>query len=569
MARLLSVNVGRPREVAWRGQTVRTAIWKEPAEGRRWVGRLNVDGDGQADLVGHGGEHRAVYVYQIESYRYWQDQLSRDDFTFGQFGENFTVDGLSDDEVCVGDRYRIGDALVEVTQPRGTCFKVGIRMDEPRMPSLLVSHGRRGFYLRILEEGEVGAGDEIVEVSRDPEGMTVAQVSALLYLPPHSRQELEQVLRVAALSDGWRDSFRAMLEVESSEGARGGNPGLVGRSSPLPAWAGFRPLRVAAVSPESSSVVSFELEPADALPVAAALPRQFLTLRLLPEPQAHPLLRSYSLSGAPGAERYRISVKQEPHGAGSTYLHTAVHVGDLLDVGAPRGTFTLQPGDGPVVLASAGVGATPVLAMLKALAAEPSNREVWWLYGCQNRAEHPFAEESRALVHLLPHGRSHIRYSRPGPGDRPGLDFDAPGHLEISTLIGLGVPRDADFYLCGPTSFLGDFTAGLVGWGVSADRVHSEVFGPQVSSVPAQPPHPPAGPPGTGPVVSFSRSGLTVRWGSPFRSLLELAEACDVPADWSCRTGVCHRCESALVDGDVAYEPDPLDAPAPGNVLLC
>src|SRR6476661_3786815 len=134
MARLLSVNVGLPREVEWQGRTVHTGIWKEPAEGPQMVRRLNIDGDGQGDLAGHGGENRAVFVYQIESYRYWEEQLDRHDFTYGQFGENFTVEGLPDDEVCIGDRYRIRDAIFEVTQPRVTCYRVGIRMDEPRMP---------------------------------------------------------------------------------------------------------------------------------------------------------------------------------------------------------------------------------------------------------------------------------------------------------------------------------------------------------------------------------------------------------------------------------------------------
>ena len=155
MARLLSVNVGLPRDVAWQGKTVHTAVWKAPVEGPRMVRRLNIDGDGQGDLAGHGGEHRAVFVYQIDSYRYWQNQLGRKDFTYGQFGENFTVEGLSDAEVCIGDRYRIGGALFEVTQPRVTCYRVGIRMNEPQMAALLVAHGRPGFYFRVLEEGEV------------------------------------------------------------------------------------------------------------------------------------------------------------------------------------------------------------------------------------------------------------------------------------------------------------------------------------------------------------------------------------------------------------------------------
>src|SRR5271169_3608965 len=164
MARLLSVNVGLPRDIAWRGVTVRTGVWKDAVQGRRRVGRLNLDGDGQGDLAGHGGVYRAVFVYQHESYRYWQEQLKRTDFVYGQFGENFTVDGLADDAVCIGDQYRIGSAVFEVTQPRVTCYRVGIRTKEPRMPELLTGSGRPGFYLRVLQEGEVSAGDEVLQV---------------------------------------------------------------------------------------------------------------------------------------------------------------------------------------------------------------------------------------------------------------------------------------------------------------------------------------------------------------------------------------------------------------------
>src|SRR5690242_21880529 len=176
MAVVLAVNVGKPKDVSWQGKTVFTGIWKSPVSGPVMVRRLNIDGDGQGDTAGHGGEQRAVMVYQIDSYRYWQDYLGRDDFEYGQFGENFTVDGLADDEVGIGDRYRIGGALFEVTQPRVTCYRVGIRMDDPAMPTLLVAHHRPGFYFRVLEEGEVQAGDEIVKIADGPERLTVSQI---------------------------------------------------------------------------------------------------------------------------------------------------------------------------------------------------------------------------------------------------------------------------------------------------------------------------------------------------------------------------------------------------------
>src|SRR6202000_998816 len=197
--------------VAWRGRTVHTGIWKTPVAGPRMVRRLNIDGDGQGDLAGHGGERRAVFVYQMDSYRYWQDYLKRNDFSYGQFGENFTVDGLSDAEVCIGDRYRIGGALFEVTQPRVTCYRLGIRMNEPDMAALVVKHGRPGFYFRVIEEGEVEAGEEITQVAAGPEQMSVADIDALLYMPGHARDQLERALRIPMLSVGWGSFFEALL----------------------------------------------------------------------------------------------------------------------------------------------------------------------------------------------------------------------------------------------------------------------------------------------------------------------------------------------------------------------
>lgn len=225
MAQLLSVNVGLPREVEWKGRIVHSAVWKYPVQGRCRVRRLNLDGDGQADLAGHGGENRAVFVYQIESYRYWQERLSRTDFIHGQFGENFTITGLPDDAVCIGDRFQIGSAIFEISQPRVTCYRVGIRTNEPRMPALLTGGGRPGFYFRVLQEGDVGAGDEITKVGEASERMTVAEINALLYSSSHPRELLERALRIEALPSGWRWSFEAVLKSQTT-GSASGNPGL-------------------------------------------------------------------------------------------------------------------------------------------------------------------------------------------------------------------------------------------------------------------------------------------------------------------------------------------------------
>jgi ferredoxin-NADP reductase/MOSC domain-containing protein YiiM len=574
MPRLLAVNVGLPRDVTWNGKTVWTSVWKYPTAGRRLVRRLNIEGDAQGDLAGHGGEHRAVFVYQMDSYRYWERFLNRSDFNFGQFGENFTVEGLADNEVCIGDRYRIGGAEFEVSQPRVTCYRVGIRTSEPRMASLLVAHHRPGFYFRVLQEGEVGAGDEIVKIADGPELMSVAEVDALLYLPGHSSEQLQRALRIPALSKGWQGSFQAMLQQDSKSNTATGNPGLAFEEQ-APAWPGFREMRVAKMNKESESVTSFILSPIEAqspLPIFHA--GQFVVLRLRLAPDKPPVLRSYSLSDLPAADHFRISVKNELHGVGSSFLCNLTQEGDVLDVSAPRGSFTLRPSHGPVVLLSAGVGATPVMSMLHALAAEKSQREIWWIHGARNRASHPFADESRSLLKQLSRGRGCIVYSKPAVADQLGVDFDAPGRIDIALLEKLGLSRDGDFYMCGPSSFLQNMRDGLRSWGVPAENVHAEIFGalegvtPGVAQV-EHTPHLPEGPPGSGPPVSFARSGITAAWDAKFASLLELAEACDIPVRWSCRTGVCHTCMTGLVDGSITYNPEPLEQPAPGNVLVC
>jgi ferredoxin-NADP reductase/MOSC domain-containing protein YiiM len=575
MARLLSVNVGLPRDIEWNGRTVHTGSWKLPVQGRCVARRLGLDGDGQGDLGGHGGEQRAVLAYQIDSYRHWQAFLHRKEFGFGQFSENFTIDGLPDREVCIGDVYKIGHAIFEVTQPRVTCYRLGIRMGEPRMAALLTSSGRPGFYLRVLQEGDVGAGDEIVKLRGAKEQMTVEEINALLYSPAHPRDRLERAMCIDALSPGWRASFNTLLGAIDS-GATSGNAGLAPAATSNAATPGFRQLGVAAIQRESADVLSFVFEARDGLPLQQARPGQYVVLRLRQDAKDPAFFRSYSLSGAPSTGRYRISVKLEPNGAAGTYLGNRVRVGDTLDVSAPRGDFVLKEGIGPVVLLSAGIGVTPVLSMLHALSVAGSRRQVLWIHAARDGEHHPFGAESRRLLNMLEHARGHVCYSAPAASDRMGDDFDDTGRVSQTALEKIGLPVDADVYLCGPASFMHDMKGTLERMGVPGSRLHLERFGgvesfnPGVTGTSVRAPHLPSSEVAEGPLVSFARSGIAAHWNAlAYPSILELAEACDVPVRWSCRSGVCHNCESGLVSGTVAYEPEPLDKPADGNVLIC
>jgi ferredoxin-NADP reductase len=214
--------------------------------------------------------------------------------------------------------------------------------------------------------------------------------------------------------------------------------------------------------------------------------------------------------------------------------------------------------------------------MLHALAAQRSSREVWWLHGARDGREHAFAAEVREMIALLPRARAHVGFSRPVASDALGVGYTATGRITADLLVELAPPRDSEAYVCGPSAFMQDASAGLLAAGLDPSAVHTEIFGAAPALAPGvrtrvalRAPHPPDAGEGTGPQVSFSRSGLTVRWHPDATSLLELAEACDVPTRWSCRTGVCHNCETALMSGAVAYDPAPVEPPAAGDVLIC
>jgi MOSC domain-containing protein YiiM/ferredoxin-NADP reductase len=561
---LLAVNVGMPRDVQWRDRTVHTGIWKRPVDGPVMVRRLNVDGDGQGDLGGHGGEQRAVMLYQAESYRYWEQQLGLEPLEYGAFGENFTITGMADDQVCIGDRYRVGEATLEVTQPRVTCFRIGVRLGQPQMPGLLVAHRRPGFYLRVIREGHVRAGDTLELISRGPHALTVAEVDGLLYLPDPDIDRVRDASEVPALSPGWRQSFAEILAAHES---RTTTPGMEVGSEP--GWQGFRPLTVTRLAQETEQVLSIELhaEGRGALPMP--LPGQYLTLQVVGASNPAPV-RSYSICAVTDSGGYRIAVKRE--GLVSSWLHAHLRVGKTLQAAAPRGVFTLDSRPGtPVVLISAGIGVTPVLAMLHSLAAAGSPRVVWWLHTVRDGQHHPFAAEARELLARLPNAHAQVYYSRSGPPE----DGVIAGPLDGAALGRLPLPVDATVYTCGPQAFMEQIASACRLLGIT--DVRRELFGspdainPGIVGEPRlHHPHVPVGELGDGPLVTFSRSGLSAPWaGQRYASLLEFAESCDVPTRWACRSGVCHVCSTPVVSGAVRYVNDPPIPPPAGEVLLC
>lgn len=439
-----------------------------------------------------------------------------------------------------------------------TCFRVGVRLNEPAMPNLLVSQHRPGFYFRVINEGQVRAGDDIVRTRRGLHELSVADVDALLYLPDRNVEQLRKIVDVPALSPGWQQSFHDMLAAHDSSAAASAPP--IGVE---PGWNGFRPLRVSATRRESANVLSIRLEADGHTTLPPPLPGQYLTVRIPGAGEPAPL-RSYSLSGDPGAGVYRISVKREDHGLVSRWLHAHIEPGSVIAAAAPRGDFYLTDGSNPVILISAGIGVTPVLAMLYALSAVGSRRDIWWLYTTRNRETHAFATEVTTLIDSLPHARQRVFYT------------ETQGRMDQRSIAALGLSSDAAVYLCGPTQFMTDMRDALTTAGLDPAHIHTELFGALpainpgiVDGPPRRPPHPPAGEPGTGPSITFARSGLTVNWSTDYGNILDLAEACDVSTRFSCRSGVCHLCVTGVVAGAAAYVQAPLEPPEQGTVLIC
>ena len=567
---LKSVNVSIPKEVPHDGKTVTTGIFKEKVEGRVMLRRLNLEGDGQADLWGHGGAFRAVYAYSLENYDYWARELGRDDFAIGQFGENFTVAGMLDDEVCVGDIFRIGGALVEISQPRIPCYKLALKMGIEGFQNRFLESGRVGFYFRVLEEGEVGAGEEVVLVKRDSRAMTVREISNLLYFDKENLEATRQALHIPALSHGWKGSFAGRLAKAetSTEGRKG-----------------LRSFVVARKEPESEPITSFYLVPEDGAPLPGFVPGQFLTLELDLPGQPRPVIRTYSLTERSNPEYYRLSIKREPapadepdlpEGLSSNHFHDQVEVGTTLRAGAPRGKFHLDPdGERAVVLLSGGVGLTPMISMLDAIVQSDAARPVWFVHGSRNGREHAMGAHVRRLAEENENVHVHIRYSRPDPDDVEGRDYDSRGRIDMALLKQILPFDDFDFFICGPTPFMRSLYCGLLSLGMSESRIHYEFFGPgSMLTEQSKPAGPVAVPTAEaeltgGTQVTFARSGVTAGWDPACESILDLAERHGLNLAYSCRSGICHTCMCELTEGEVEYLDEPLDEPDPGHVLIC
>jgi ferredoxin-NADP reductase/MOSC domain-containing protein YiiM len=554
------------------GRKVSTGIFNEPVAKRVIVRKLNLEGDGQADLTVHGGIYKAVYVYDLQNINYWQQNLGRDDIGYGFFGENFTVEGMPDDRIHIGDVFRIGSALFEVTQPRTPCFKLEMKVGLPGFSRQFITSGRLGFYFRVLEEGEVGSGDSIERIKVGPEEITVWEFARLYYFDYNDQEKIRRLLRIPAIPPHWNSAFKEILASFGEKGKK--------CKTPERAWKGFRNFIVDRKVPESQSITSFYLMPEDGKPLPVYMPGQFLTFRLSIPGQAKPVIRTYTLSECPcHAEYYRVTIKREPHSkdsktvSGSNYFHDIVEPGTRLQVAASRGDFYLNPQEEtPVVLLSGGVGLTPMVSMLNAIVDSGNNRRTWFIHGTRNGIHHAMCKHMRQAATNNDNIRVHIRYSQPRPEDVKGRDYDSIGHVDIELLKELLPNKDTDFYVCGPPPFMNSIMKGLWEWGVSESRIRFELFGPAALLQEGPQARRRKKKKTTGMEnykIVFSESGITAKWDPEYENLLEFAEDQGVFPDFSCRSGICHTCQYELLKGKVEYAFEPLDPPYPGHVLLC
>jgi MOSC domain-containing protein YiiM/ferredoxin-NADP reductase len=549
--RVASLNVGEPRLVTYRGMSFRTGIFKEPTGKPLTLGKLNFTGDGQADLSAHGGIDKAVYCYPIEHYDFWCRKIGRADMPMGQFGENVTTQGILEAELRIGDILRMGDAVVQVSEPRIPCYKLVMRMDAGSDFAIrFLSANRTGFYCRVLQEGAVRNCDAITLLSREISSPTVREVFAATQFADRDPVELRRVVRARDISAKWRSRVRRMIDAE------------VRRR--ITAWSQPNSLAVQDVVPDGKDVLSIWLRPIGGAPLPQALPGQYLTI-------AWPdgLKRTYSLSAAESGERYRITVKlqRDPQGVlGRASARIAeLRPGDTIEVERPRGNFHPDiDDDTPLVLASAGIGATPMMNMI-AQATRNGRRDVFAAFGMRRQEEHPLVNELKELVARRGRLAVMLAYSQHDGKPVQGLPAPKRRRLTAADLLPHATAPLAEVFLCGPGNFIRQMHDGLVEAGVNALCIRYESFGPS-TLLPARIAD--LADPATTFTVSFTRSDMEAVWSPSSGTLLNLAEAAGTSPAFGCRSGSCGLCRTALTAGRVSYI-EPIDEPECGYVLPC
>jgi ferredoxin-NADP reductase/MOSC domain-containing protein YiiM len=560
---IVSINSGHIKPLAVQGDNIQTGFFKQPRLGPVRVKMNGIQDDKRVSCA--ADPNRAVFFYQSAYYDLWRAELKRD-ILYGTLGENIAFDGPENSQFFLGDVLKLGSARVQITHPRFPCRSLSARMNEPDFALRYLKSGRLGFFCRVIEEGVVSAEDEIEVVHREIDPYPLDEFARVTYLEPRDVEGIKRLLAVPGLVPNWRIQVERQLRR------------VIGDQS---SWTTLRPLKVSRRHMETPDVVSLDFEAVDGSELPAFEAGQFLTVQL--DAADKKLTRTYTLTGRSANGRgYSISVKREPKvalasgavtGLGSNCLHDAVKENDLVQALAPRGHFVVEPGSRPVVLVSAGIGATPMLAMLRHLTTCPLGREAWYVHVARDGRQHAFDVQVRALTDHSKLLHRYVKYSQPAPADRLGSQYDASGRLKISDLEKLVPGLNADFYVCGPTQFMQDIIRGLVARGVSKEQLHYEFFGAgaPVFNEPAEADstEPVLDQQGKPIVVTFAKSGVTLPWTRGSFSLLSLAEKNGLRPEASCRSGLCNLCMCRLDSGDVTYIMQTANTPPAGEVLIC
>ncbi len=555
MGSVVSVQVSDLQTVQYRGRDVVTGFFKKPVAGPIWLRPLGLEGDRQADRAVHGGHDMAVYLYPFEHYEYWSTALSRDDLKFGQFGENLTVQGLLENAICIGDVYRVGSAVVQITQPRVSCFKLTMAMNAgDDFASRFMQARRIGFYGRVLEEGTVTRGDAIQLLSRDG-----ANVTVLDYLEAsHFSLDLPELRRCRSAT-ALPSVLKKKLDkrtVNALSNKNGGN------------WLGFQECEVLSVVRETTDVASFLFRPKNPDILVRALPGQFVTVRHVDAADTT-RSRPYTISELdPSAGHFRISVRKsdQPGDSLSRVLHEQIGMGDTLDIRGPAGHFALDvEQSNPVLLIAAGIGITPILSMLSAQCLF-DKRPVRLIHALRFADQQPLGNDVRRAIAKLPNSRAYLAVSSlPESGATEEMK---PGRISESLIAEAleSLDRSATLaYICGPPAFCDDVTTWLQKLGLDDANINHETFRP-VSQMPAKVAK--ISSPLRAPRVHCAKSGIDLEWHDDAGSILDLVESAGIAADFACRAGTCGTCAVRLISGEVEYT-ELVDPPSEDQALIC
>ena len=551
---LLAVFAGRVAPLGPKG--VSSAFVKKRLDDRVLVGKLGLAGDEQADLAVHGGVDKAVYAYPAVHYPCWRDEFPEHSRLWGpgSLGENLAISGFDESSVCIGDVFRLGSAVLQVTQPRKPCFKLALRFSgDQRIAPRMIRAGRTGWYFRVLGDGYLVEGDELQLLERPHREWSIRRTNEVAYDTAAAKESLRAVAALPALSAAWRDQTKSAVAGVSR------------------AAADFRQFVLAEARDESASIRSLLFAPVDGRDIPLHQPGQHVRIKV--RSGDGEFVRRYTISSVPGSKSLRISVKREPNGQVSRLLHR-LQIGEAIEISGPQGRFVLDRQAGrPVALLSAGVGITPMISMLHAAVTQdgryPFVPKVFFLHAARNGTEHAFRAQIEASLSKHPSTVSRIFYSQPTEEDRQRRAFDREGRLRIEDIEQF-VTVEHDFYLCGPASFMEAVRTDLMKRGVPKSRIKAETFdfgGDDAATTDFSPDALRRFK--TGATVRFGEASKSIEWTPEDGTLLDLAERSGVTVFSDCRMGLCGTCSARILQGEVTHLGPNGSEPLEGEVLLC